>query len=103
MASATGILIDRTVYFKKYKQALREGKSVIAPENRLYLAMVGTFGVPIGCVVRLLTKGEKETANRSSRLFWFAWTARPSIHWIVPVLAGIPFAFGKSHWLALPE
>ena len=27
-------------------------------------------------------------------LFWTGWTARPSIHWIVPVLGGIPFGIG---------
>lgn len=30
-----------------------------------------------------------------NRLFWFAWTSRPGIHWIVPTLAGIPFAWGN--------
>jgi len=25
---------------------------------------------------------------------WFAWAPRPSVHWIVPVLAGIPFGWG---------
>jgi hypothetical protein len=29
------------------------------------------------------------------RLVWFALAAKPTIHWIVPVLAGIPFAFGN--------
>ena len=24
-------------------------------------------------------------------LFWFGWTARPGVHWIVPILAGVPF------------
>ncbi|KAL4904345.1 hypothetical protein BDW74DRAFT_29479 [Aspergillus multicolor] len=27
-------------------------------------------------------------------LFWLAWTANPSIHWIVPVLSGLFFGFG---------
>ena len=27
-------------------------------------------------------------------LFWLGWTAREDIHWIVPVLAGIPFGMG---------
>ncbi|KAE8343868.1 hypothetical protein BDV24DRAFT_172508 [Aspergillus arachidicola] len=27
-------------------------------------------------------------------LFWLAWTAQPSIHWIVPMLSGIPFGIG---------
>ena len=26
-------------------------------------------------------------------LMWFAWTALPPIHWIVPILSGIPFGF----------
>jgi MFS transporter, DHA1 family, multidrug resistance protein len=24
-------------------------------------------------------------------LFWFGWTARQSVHWIVPVISGFPF------------
>lgn len=47
-AAAAGVIIDRVVYFKKYTRALSEGKTVIAPEERLYLAMIGVFGVPIG-------------------------------------------------------
>ena len=27
-------------------------------------------------------------------LFWLGWTAREDIHWIVPMLAGIPFGLG---------
>ncbi|GAB7341845.1 hypothetical protein MBLNU457_g0165t1 [Dothideomycetes sp. NU457] len=27
-------------------------------------------------------------------LFWIGWTARPDIHWIVPVLAALPFGMG---------
>jgi len=27
-------------------------------------------------------------------LFWFAWTNSPSVHWIVSILAGVPFGFG---------
>ncbi|KAI1770092.1 MFS transporter [Hypoxylon cercidicola] len=29
-----------------------------------------------------------------SSLFWLGWTARPDIHWIVPMLAGVPFGMG---------
>ncbi|KAK9449300.1 major facilitator superfamily domain-containing protein [Limtongia smithiae] len=41
-------------------------------ELRLYCAFVGSFLLPIS-------------------LFWVGWTARPSVPWIVPALAGIPF------------
>ena len=27
-------------------------------------------------------------------MFWLGWTARPDIHWIVPVLSAIPFGAG---------
>ncbi|KAA1471222.1 MFS general substrate transporter [Dentipellis sp. KUC8613] len=55
-----------------YWKAMRESPSGHAPpEARLYLAIVGGTSLPVG-------------------LFWFAWTTNPSIHWIVPILAGIP-------------
>ena len=27
---------------------------------------------------------------------WFAWTSAPPVHWVWPILAGIPFGSGKS-------
>ncbi|GAB1731345.1 hypothetical protein NU195Hw_g5219t1 [Hortaea werneckii] len=72
----TAINIDRKIYMRLHRRAKQERKSVIAPEHRLYVGMAGAFGVPIG-------------------LFWFAWTAHPQTHWISPVLAGIPFAWGN--------
>ncbi len=77
LAVVTAIIIDRQIYYKKYyRKAQSEGKGNVAPERRLYAAMLGSFGITIG-------------------LFWFGWTARPSIHWISPILAGIPFAWGN--------
>lgn len=38
----------------------------LPPESRLYGAMIGSLVLPTG-------------------LFLFAWTARPSIHWIIPI------------------
>ncbi|SMQ45569.1 unnamed protein product [Zymoseptoria tritici ST99CH_1A5] len=75
-AVATCILCDRFVYQKKHYMAVKEGRAIVDPEHRLYAAMIGAFCTPIG-------------------LFWFAWTARSDIHWISPVLAGIPFALGN--------
>ncbi|TKA63383.1 hypothetical protein B0A55_12183 [Friedmanniomyces simplex] len=76
LAVLTNVLVDRLVYTKKTAQALIEGRHMAAPEHRLYCAMLGSVGIPIG-------------------LFWFAWTARRDVHWISPVLAGIPFAWGN--------
>jgi hypothetical protein len=70
------IAIDRFIYQRLHKLALAEGRTVVAPEHRLYAAMFGSIGIPVG-------------------LFWFAWTSRHSVHWISPVLASIPFAWGN--------
>ncbi|KAK4158916.1 polyamine transporter 4 [Cladorrhinum sp. PSN259] len=70
-AIATFAYFDATKY---RPEAVRTGGKV-APEFRLYTALVGCWLVPIG-------------------LFWYAWTPRPSVHWIVPVLAGFPFGWG---------
>ncbi|KZP18299.1 MFS general substrate transporter [Athelia psychrophila] len=50
------------------------------PEARLHLAMVGGVLLPVS-------------------LFWFAWTSQPSVHWIVPILAGIPFGIAVAQIL----
>ncbi|PTB53500.1 hypothetical protein M431DRAFT_7016 [Trichoderma harzianum CBS 226.95] len=48
----------------------------VPPEHRLYPAMIGSIGGPIG-------------------LFWFAWTAREDIYWASPAAAIIPFVWGN--------
>lgn len=74
---ASTILIDRLLYQKEYLKSHKEGRGgAVAPEHRLYAAMMGSFGSPVG-------------------LFWFAWTSRPGIHWISPLLATVPFAWGN--------
>jgi MFS family permease len=75
LAVLTFFIFDRTVYQKARSRA-PPGKSP-APEERLYTSMVGSFGIPIS-------------------LFGIAWTSRPDIHWIVPVVAGVPFGWGMS-------
>ncbi|KAF4636693.1 hypothetical protein G7Y89_g1382 [Cudoniella acicularis] len=58
-----------------YRKATHKAGGKPAPEHRLYAALVGSFMLPIG-------------------LFWFAWSPRHNVHWIVPVLAGVPFGWG---------
>jgi hypothetical protein len=58
-----------------YRQASIKANGSPAPEHRLYTAMLGSFMLPIG-------------------LFWFAWAPNKDVHWIVPVLAGVPFGWG---------
>lgn len=73
----TSILVNRIWYRREYVKSLSQGRlGAVAPEHRLYAAMMGSFGIPLG-------------------LFWFAWTARADIHWICPILATIFFAWGN--------
>lgn len=53
------------LYFYQEKQFDENGN--IQPEKRLIPAMVGCFFVPI-------------------TLFWFGWSSRESIHWIMPII-----------------
>lgn len=71
LAVASFGLFDATVY----RRAVAKTNGNPAPEHRLYAALLGSFLLPIG-------------------LFWFAWSSRKDIHWIVPVLAGVPFGWG---------
>ena len=45
------------------------------PETRLLPAKIGAIFLPIG-------------------LFWVGWSGRESVHWIVPIIGGVPFGFG---------
>jgi len=71
----TNIVIDRLIYAKLHREAVAAGRRQAHPEHRLYSAMAGSFGVPVG-------------------LFWFGWTARHGVHWIVPIIGTVPFAWG---------
>lgn len=61
---------------KRYNRVANKSPNGEAPpEARLPPCIVASLVLPVG-------------------LFWFAWTARPSIHWIVPIIASAPFGFG---------
>ncbi|KAL2075992.1 hypothetical protein VTL71DRAFT_935 [Oculimacula yallundae] len=68
----TAILLDKWVYQKQWKLS----PGCVEPEHRLWVAMMGAVGLPVG-------------------LFWFAWSARHGVHWIVPTLSMVPFAWGN--------
>lgn len=72
LAAFTFAVIDRTLYAKSKARA--ELGKIPPPEERLYACMMGSIAFPIS-------------------LFWFGWTSRPSIHWIVPCIAGLPFGW----------
>jgi hypothetical protein len=77
LAVPTVLICDRVFYQPQVRLSHEKGeKGVVPPEYRLYPAMMGSFGLPIG-------------------LFWFAWTARSSVSWASPVVSAVPFAWGN--------
>lgn len=60
---------------KRYAKVEAEHNGEAPPEARLPASLIGAVAIPVG-------------------MFWFAWTNGPSIHWIVSIMAGVPFGFG---------
>lgn len=76
---AIAVIVAITVDSLTYVRKLNDSKGVLTqlpPETRLYSAMIGSVLLPIG-------------------IFWFAWTARADVHWIVPAVATVFFAAGN--------
>ncbi|KAK0651008.1 major facilitator superfamily domain-containing protein, partial [Cercophora newfieldiana] len=73
LGTLTIVLCDIFLYRKEIP---RHPPHMVPPEYRLYPAMIGSVGLPIG-------------------LFWLAWTARADVHWAAPVVAMVPFAWGN--------
>src|ERR1700742_482656 len=73
----------------------------IPPETRLIMGQIGGVLVPVGACVtkqKFLRGGGGETlimlTLQLSGLYWLAFTSMPQVHWIVPILASIPFGAG---------
>lgn len=62
-------------YQHRYIEPKFNDKGELAPEWRLPPAFVGAFAIPL-C------------------LFWFGWTSRVEIHWIVPIIGTAWFGIG---------
>jgi hypothetical protein len=71
------VVVFSRISYKNMVKAINAGKAVKPPpEKRLLLALIGSIFVPIG-------------------LFWCGWSARPSVHWIMPIVGSAIFAFGN--------
>lgn len=77
------MILDRLKYRPAVALAERRG-GIILPEKRLYPAMLGCVLMPVS-------------------LFWLAWTVRPSIPWIVPLLACLPLGISIECILVSPN
>ncbi|KAK1990959.1 major facilitator superfamily transporter [Colletotrichum falcatum] len=69
----TVLLCNSLLYLPQTK---RHPPQRTPPEHRLYPAMLGSVGLPLG-------------------LFWFGWTAREGVSWASPAVAIMPFAWGN--------
>ncbi|KXH52139.1 multidrug resistance protein [Colletotrichum nymphaeae SA-01] len=63
-------------YLHKYLEPQFNENGDIQPEKRLPPAFIGGFAIPI-C------------------LFWFGWSARPDVHWIMPIIGSAWFSIGS--------
>ncbi|MCJ1417425.1 hypothetical protein MMC32_003769 [Xylographa parallela] len=70
------VMIPFFYYSYKYVEPQFSEDGRLRPEIRLQPAFVGAFLIPI-C------------------LFWFGWSARPSIHWIMPIIGSSFFGMGS--------
>ncbi|KAF6824290.1 multidrug resistance protein [Colletotrichum musicola] len=78
-----GILIGALIvmppffwYLHRYVEPQFDANGDIQPEKRLPAASIGAFCVPI-C------------------LFWFGWSSRPDVHWIMPIIGSGWFSVGS--------
>lgn len=71
------LYVYRFMWTKESQRVKREDSNAkMAPEKRLIVAKIGAPMLPLS-------------------LFWFGWTARSSVHWIVPVIAEAFFSCGN--------
>ncbi|KAF2765031.1 MFS general substrate transporter [Teratosphaeria nubilosa] len=75
LVGAIVVILPFFFYLKKYMEPRFDENGNIRPEERLTPAFVGAFCIPI-C------------------LFWFGWSARPDVHWIVPIIGTAWFSIG---------
>ncbi|CAE7091513.1 unnamed protein product [Rhizoctonia solani] len=74
-----GILISvilAGVENRRYLRAVQKHGGHAPPEERLVSSFFSAILLPVS-------------------LIWFAWTTYPSVHWIVPILSGIPFGLAS--------
>lgn len=102
VGSIAGLFIILYVYnyywSKETELAKQNGKAYMPPEKRLIIAKIGGPMFPISYVTSLWAiplAYRPRVMLTPDRMFWFAWTARPDIHWISPIIAESFFSCGN--------
>ena len=75
LAGAAVVIPPFFAYLHYFHEPRFNENGDLQPEKRLIPAFVGAFCIPI-C------------------LFWFGWSARPDVHWIVPIIGTAWFSIG---------
>ncbi|GAB7350827.1 hypothetical protein MBLNU459_g1361t1 [Dothideomycetes sp. NU459] len=75
LVGAFVVLVPFFYYLHHYLEPQFDENGDLQPEKRLPPACVGAFAIPI-C------------------LFWFGWSSRASVHWIVPIIGSAWFSVG---------
>ena len=75
LLGAVIMMVPFFIWAHQYLEPKFNEKGELKPELRLIPAFVGAFFIPV-C------------------LFWFGWSARPSIHWIMPIIGSSFFSMG---------
>lgn len=73
LGAITVLLCNVVLYLPRAK---RYPPHEVPPKYRLYPAMIGSIGLPLG-------------------LFWLAWTAKSDVSWVSPTMAIVAFAWGN--------
>lgn len=68
-------LATQPLWTRLHYKKIKEYNGNPPPETRLYIGMVGAILFPLG-------------------LFWLAFTTYSQVHWIVPIIASVPFGVG---------
>lgn len=95
IGSVLGLVILSAVDKRTYRAAKKKAEALVnkvAPEERLYPVMLGGLLLPLSLFWSVFPPISLKITDRRCR---FAWTAKPSIHGVVPLLSGIPFGMGS--------
>jgi hypothetical protein len=70
---------QNNLYIKLTQKHAEGNPDFVYPEARLPFAIVAGFLIP-------------------GSIFWLAWSAVPEVHWIAPILSGVPYVPSVKLW-----
>lgn len=79
-------------FSRKYRSLAEKHNGVLPPESRLLMGQIGAILAPT-CSFTFFVKMKMKLplTPRISALFCMAFTTYQNVHWIVPIIASVPF------------